>query len=90
VFAIALTEGGVQRNCVVEFDEGRRIAWLPAEAGQRPPGAPAAAGAQVGGSAGNQCAWPGFGLRLTERYAGWDRRPFTSASDGHVSVYQRA
>jgi len=30
------------------------------------------------------------GLRLTERYAGWDRRPFTSASDGHVSVYQRA
>ena len=30
------------------------------------------------------------GLRLTERYAGWDRRLFTSASDGHVSVYQRA
>ena len=30
------------------------------------------------------------GLRLAERYAGWDRRPFTSASDGHVSVYQRA
>jgi hypothetical protein len=29
-------------------------------------------------------------LRLTERYADWDRRPFTSASDGHVSVYQRA
>jgi SAM-dependent methyltransferase len=32
----------------------------------------------------------GAGLRLTERYAGWDRQPFTSASDGHVSVYQRA
>ena len=30
------------------------------------------------------------GLRLTERYADWDRRPFTSASDSHVSVYQRA
>jgi hypothetical protein len=29
------------------------------------------------------------GLRLTERYADWDRRPFTSASHGHVSVYQR-
>lgn len=29
------------------------------------------------------------GLRLTERYSGWHRRPFTSASDGHVSVYQR-
>jgi SAM-dependent methyltransferase len=26
---------------------------------------------------------------LTERHADWDRRPFTSASDGHVSVYQR-
>ena len=30
------------------------------------------------------------GLRLTERHAGRDRRPFTSASDGHVCVYQRA
>ncbi len=30
------------------------------------------------------------GLRLTERHADWERRPFTSASDGHVSVYQRA
>ncbi len=30
------------------------------------------------------------GLRLTGRHADWDRRPFTSASDGHVSVYQRA
>jgi hypothetical protein len=25
-----------------------------------------------------------------KRHAGWDRRPFTSASGGHVSVYQRA
>ena len=30
------------------------------------------------------------GLRLTERHADWDRRPFASASDSHVSVYQRA
>ena len=30
------------------------------------------------------------GLRLAQRYAGWDQRPFTSASDNHVSVYQRA
>ena len=29
------------------------------------------------------------GLRLTGRYASRDRRPFTSASDGHISVYQR-
>ncbi len=30
------------------------------------------------------------GLQLTERHADWDRRPFTSASGGHVTVYQRA
>ena len=30
------------------------------------------------------------GLRLRERYGGWDRQPFTTASGGHVSVYQRA
>ena len=30
------------------------------------------------------------GLRLAERYAGWDRQPFTAASDRHVSVYRRA
>jgi SAM-dependent methyltransferase len=30
------------------------------------------------------------GLRLAERYGDWDRRPFGSASDRHVSVYQRA
>ena len=41
-------------------------------------------------------AWPSeldlmagqAGLRLTERYAGWDRRPFGSDSISHVSVYQ--
>jgi hypothetical protein len=30
------------------------------------------------------------GLRLAERYADWHRGPFTAASSGHVSVYQRA
>jgi len=28
------------------------------------------------------------GLRLRERWAGWDRRPFTSESANHVSVYE--
>ena len=38
VFTMTLTRGGVRENHVVEFEEGRRIAWLPAEPGQRPPG----------------------------------------------------
>jgi SAM-dependent methyltransferase len=29
------------------------------------------------------------GLRLRERYSGWDQQPFDSSSRGHVSVYQR-
>ena len=29
------------------------------------------------------------GLRLRERYSGWDRQPFDSSSRNHVSVYQR-
>jgi SAM-dependent methyltransferase len=29
------------------------------------------------------------GLRLRERYGDWDKRPFHSASDRHISVYQR-
>jgi SAM-dependent methyltransferase len=29
------------------------------------------------------------GLRLSERYSDWSRRPFDSASTGHVSVYRR-
>jgi len=28
------------------------------------------------------------GLELTERYAGWDRSPFGSGSESHVSVYR--
>jgi uncharacterized protein YndB with AHSA1/START domain len=38
VFTMTLTSGAVRENHVVEFDEGRRIAWTPAEPGQRPPG----------------------------------------------------
>ena len=42
-------------------------------------------------------AWPAeldlmagqAGLRLRDRYGSWDRRPFDSASRGHVSVYER-
>jgi SAM-dependent methyltransferase len=30
------------------------------------------------------------GLRLRDRWAGWQREPFTAASAGHVSVYERA
>ncbi|MGK5114656.1 MULTISPECIES: SRPBCC family protein [unclassified Geodermatophilus] len=38
VFTMTLTGGSVRENHVVEFDEGRRIAWRPAEPGQEPPG----------------------------------------------------
>jgi uncharacterized protein YndB with AHSA1/START domain len=34
VFTMTLTQGVVRENHVVEFDEGRRIAWMPAEPGQ--------------------------------------------------------
>ena len=42
-------------------------------------------------------AWPSeldlmaqlAGLRLRARYSDWERRPFDSSSDGHVSVYER-
>lgn len=29
------------------------------------------------------------GMRLVERWAGWDRAPFTSDSDSHVSVWEK-
>ncbi len=32
------TKGSVRENHVVEFEEGRRIAWKPAEPGSAPPG----------------------------------------------------
>ena len=38
VFTMTLTKGSIRENHVVEFEEGRRIAWRPAEPGQRPPG----------------------------------------------------
>jgi hypothetical protein len=33
-----LTRGAIRENHVVEFAEGRRIAWRPAEPGREPPG----------------------------------------------------
>jgi uncharacterized protein YndB with AHSA1/START domain len=38
VFTMRLTGGNVRENHVVDFAEGRRIAWRPAEPGQKPPG----------------------------------------------------
>jgi uncharacterized protein YndB with AHSA1/START domain len=38
VFTMVLSKGSVRENHVVEFEEGRRIAWLPAPEGEAPPG----------------------------------------------------
>jgi uncharacterized protein YndB with AHSA1/START domain len=38
VFTMTISRGAIRENHVVEFDEGRRIAWMPAEVGKRPPG----------------------------------------------------
>ncbi|WP_072314053.1 SRPBCC family protein [Agrococcus sp. Marseille-P2731] len=38
VFAMTLTKGAVRENHVVEFEEGRRIAWKPAVEGGQPIG----------------------------------------------------
>ncbi len=38
VFIMTTTMGRVRENHIVEFEEGRRIAWLPAEPGKQPPG----------------------------------------------------
>lgn len=38
VFTMTLTMGSIRENHVVEFVEGRRIAWQPAEMGKAPPG----------------------------------------------------
>ena len=38
VFTMRLTRGGVRDNHVVDFVEGRRIAWRPAVQGKSPPG----------------------------------------------------
>ena len=38
VFEMTLTNGKVRENHVVEFEEGRRIAWMPASRGEAPAG----------------------------------------------------
>ena len=38
VFTMTLTHGGIRDNHVVEFDEGRLMAWRPSEPGHEPPG----------------------------------------------------
>lgn len=38
LFSMTLTGGQVRENHVVEFEEGRRIAWRPAPPGEQPPG----------------------------------------------------
>jgi len=38
IFTMRLTTGSVRENHVVDFVEGRRIAWRPAEVGKAPPG----------------------------------------------------
>ncbi len=38
VFTMTLTGGSVRENHVVEFEEGRRMAWMPSELGRERPG----------------------------------------------------
>lgn len=38
VFTMTLTMGSDRTNHIVEFEEGRLIAWLPSEPGKPPPG----------------------------------------------------
>jgi len=38
VFLMTLSRGQIRENHVVAFEEGRVIAWTPAEPGQHPPG----------------------------------------------------
>lgn len=38
IFETTITNGAVRQNHVVEFVEGRRLAWRPAEPGQAPAG----------------------------------------------------
>jgi uncharacterized protein YndB with AHSA1/START domain len=38
VFTMTLLNDNIRQNHVVEFEEGRRIAWTPAEVGDEPPG----------------------------------------------------
>ncbi len=47
VFTMTTTKGHVRENHMVEFDEGHRIAWRPAEPGQEAARAPVALGART-------------------------------------------
>jgi uncharacterized protein YndB with AHSA1/START domain len=38
VFVMTTTSGSVRENHVVEFEEGRRVAWTPADPGRTPAG----------------------------------------------------
>jgi uncharacterized protein YndB with AHSA1/START domain len=38
VFTMKLTQGSIRENHVVEFEEGRLIAWMPSEVGRARPG----------------------------------------------------
>jgi hypothetical protein len=38
MFTMTLSVGAIRENHVVEFEEGRLIAWRPSEVGRRPPG----------------------------------------------------
>jgi uncharacterized protein YndB with AHSA1/START domain len=38
VFTMTLSRGAIRENHVVEYEEGRRLAWMPAEVGRKPPG----------------------------------------------------
>jgi uncharacterized protein YndB with AHSA1/START domain len=38
VFIMTLTGGNIRANHVVDFEEGRRVAWTPAELDKEPPG----------------------------------------------------
>jgi uncharacterized protein YndB with AHSA1/START domain len=47
VFTLTLNHGAVRANHVVEFDEGRLIAWRPSEQGRQPAGSPLALGTRT-------------------------------------------
>lgn len=38
MFRMTITRGGIRENHVVEFEEGRRIAWRPSDPGEQPAG----------------------------------------------------
>lgn len=38
MFVTTISGGAVRENHVVQFEEGRRVAWKPAEPGREPPG----------------------------------------------------